>query len=201
MGIRSVFGVLSLALACAALPAGRAAAAESFAVVALVDDAKLRAEIEDGVAAELDGKELEVQASHGLAEDVSEVASKDFLAALRKRKIEGILALRPAPVGEETSLTSVRAAITPEMLRDFRDFAKRVSRIGASDAPIVMHIGVYSLGNREPELLTAGATWLEKEPASREEAVKRLDELVALNVERATPQIREALSGRAGGKR
>jgi hypothetical protein len=174
------------------------AAPASFSVVALVDDAKLRADIEDGVAAKLDDAELDLVASHAMTQDVRNVAGKDFLAALRDRGVRGLLVLRPAPVGTETSLTSVRAEITPQMLRDFRSFAKRVSRIGASEAPIVMHIAVYVLAGGEPRLATAGATWLDRAPASREDAVERLDGLVALNIQRAGPQIRDALQSAPG---
>ena len=195
-GIRSASLVLCLTLACTAFLRTEAAGPTSLAVVALVDDAKLRADIEDGVAAKLDGKELDLLGSHGLGSKVSDVAGKEFLAELEKRKIGGLLVLRPAPVGAETSLATVRAAITPEMLRDFRDFARRVSRIAPEDAPIVMHIAVYVLGEGEPRLLTAGATWLDREPATRDEAVERLDELVALNIERAAPQIRAALAAK-----
>jgi hypothetical protein len=176
-----------------------AAASSSFAVVALVDDANLRAEIEDGVASKLDDEELDLVASHAVAEDVRDVAGKDFLAALRARGIGGLLVLRPAPVGADTSLATVRAEITPQILRDFRGFAKRVSSIDASEAPRVMHIAVYVLADGEPRLATAGATWLDGEPASRQDAVERLDGLVALNIQRAGAQIRDALQ--AGPRR
>jgi hypothetical protein len=182
-------------LASSIVPFVHAAPPPSFAIVALVDDAKLRAEIEDGVAAKLDDDELDLVASHAVTKDVRDVAGRDFLAALRTRGVGGLLVLRPAPVGAETSLATVRAEITPQMLRDFRGFAKRVSRIGASEAPVVMHIAVYVLGDGEPRLATAGATWLDREPADREDAVQQLDGLVALNIQRAGPQIRDALQG------
>lgn len=178
-------------------PVARAASADAFAVVALVDDAQLRAEIEDDVVGKLEGKDLDLLASHGLVEDVRDVARKESLAALRGRGVGGLLLLRPAPVGAETSLATVRAAITPEMLRDFSSFVKRVSRIAAGEPPVVMHIAVYVLaeGDDDPRLATAGATWLDEEPATREDAVERLDGLVALNIERAEAQILDALRG------
>jgi hypothetical protein len=56
-----------------------------------------------------------------------------------------------------------------------------------------MHIAIFVRAEGAPRLATAGATWLDEVPADREDAVERLDGLVALNIRRADPQIRDAL--------
>ncbi|HEX5420372.1 MAG TPA: hypothetical protein VFY39_10260, partial [Gammaproteobacteria bacterium] len=165
---------------------------ERFAVVVLVDDPKLRADLEDGVAAQLEGHGLDPVASHALAPNVRDVAKSDFLAVLKSRHVAGVFMLRPAPLGPGSSLQTVRSSVTPQMLRDFRAFAKRVSRIGPRESPAVVHIGVYLLEDGEPMLFTAGATWLDSDAGSRDEAVARLEHLVALNLEQAAPAIRHA---------
>ncbi len=172
----------------------------AFAVVALVADPKLRARFEDGVVAKLDAGALQAVASHGLVADLGDLDKRSVLARLAQLHVAGLLVLRPAPLTSGDSLSTVRRSITPEMLRDYADFAKRVSRIAADEAPAVVHIGVYLLGRREPTLLTAGATWLDADAPSRDTAVDRLENLVALNLDRAAPEIRRAAgSGAAGG--
>jgi hypothetical protein len=184
-----------LAAACGrpALAQSRADDVGKFAVVALVDDPKLRADLEDGVAAKLGGHELDAVPSHaGLAPKVREVAKADCLAALNGKHFAGVLMLRPAPLGPGSSLKTVRSSVTPQMLKDFRGFAKLVSRIDGAEAPAVVHIAVYLLEDGEPRLFTAGATWLDSDAGSRGEAVARLENLVALNLEGAAPAIRQA---------
>lgn len=199
-GIRGGRLALILLIGCtgaATVPAAQETAA-GFAVVALVDDGELRAELEDGTAAKLEEGDLKALPSHEIVGDVGDVAGRKFLAVLGRRKLAGLLVLRPAPLGPETSLTTVRAAITPQMLRDFGGFAKRVSHIGPEEAPAVVHIAVYLLDGGDPRLLTAGATWLDAEPESRSDAAARLETLVALNIEQAAPAIRQALASRRG---
>lgn len=196
------FGIaLALALGCrghaaGAQPDGRADGAGKLLVVALTDDPKLRAAFEDGVVAKVGGHGLLLVASHDIVRDVRDVDGRGFLGDLDARRLAGVLLLRPAPLGPHSSLTSVRAAITPDILRDFGAFAKRVSHIGPRDAPAVVHIGVYLLEGGAASLLTAGATWLDTDAGSRAEAAGRLESLVALNLERAAPAIREALDAR-----
>ncbi len=177
-----------------------AEAADAFAVVVLVADAELRARFEDGVVAKLDGQALRAVSSHGLVPDLGDLDKRSVLARLERAHVAGLLVLRPAALGSGDSLTSVRRSVTPDMLRDFAGFTKRVSRIRPGEAPAVVHIGVYVLGGREPMLLTAGATWLDADAPSRDSAVDRLENLVALNLDRAAPEIRKAVrSGSAGG--
>jgi hypothetical protein len=54
-------------------------------------------------------------------------------------------------------------------------------------------MAIYLLDNGEPQLLSAGAVWLDEEVDSREQGLERLRDLVLANVDAVRPAIREHL--------
>ena len=56
-----------------------------------------------------------------------------------------------------------------------------------------MHLGIYVLTSGRPELISAGAVWLDEPVKDREQAIERLEGLIVTNVDNVRPAIREKL--------
>jgi hypothetical protein len=72
-------------------------------------------------------------------------------------------------------------------------FAKQVSDSDIDDLIAVVHMAVYYLDERDPQLVSAGAVWLDEPVESRQQALERLQALIFDNVDAARPEIRRYL--------
>jgi hypothetical protein len=101
--------------------------------------------------------------------------------------------VRPAAVGEGASLESVRNEVSSRTFADMQRFAKRPSGPGADDLIAVVHLAIYTLTAKKPELVSAGAVWLDEPVTDRAEGIKRLQGLILANVDSVRPSIRRHL--------
>lgn len=190
------------------LPAAGAGAAEpplqtaapgtyKAALVALVDDAALRASFEDTLAAKGVQHGFQAVPSHTLVPRLSDFKSRKVPAALRKQGINVLVMMRPAAVGPGSSLESVRDSLPAGLYDNMRDFAGRASGADADDLIAVVHVAIYSAATSQPKLVTAGAVWLSEPVESRQQGIDRLQDMLIANVESAREQIRQQLDAAA----
>lgn len=163
------------------------------AVVALAEEAAVRADFENALVTKAREHRYDVITTHDIAPDVRDLDDDDFLDVLEAKGVRTVLMLRPAAVGAGASLESVRNEVSPRLLADMQRFAKEVSSTDANDLIAVVHMAIYLLDNGEPQLLSAGAVWLDEEVDSREQGLERLRDLVLANVDAVRPAIREHL--------
>lgn len=160
------------------------------AVVALTDDTALRTEFERGLVAKAVGHDYDAVTSYDL---VSNVSDRRLLSKLAAEGVRAVLMLRPAAIGEGSSLESVRAEVSPATFASMRDFSRRVSPSGATDLIAVVHMAAYVITEDGAELISSGAVWLDEPVTDRAEGVARLQDLVVANVDAARPAIRRRL--------
>ena len=192
---------MSKLIACAALAGALASSAAApqelvtykAAVVALADDAEVRASFEEALVARARERRYDVITTYGLAPDVRDLDDDDFLDVLEENGVRTILMLRPAAVGAGSSLESVRNEVSPRLLAEMQRFAKEVSSTETDELIAVVHIAIYLLGNGDPELLSSGTVWLDEEVETREQGLERLRDLVLTNVDAVRPAIRKHL--------
>jgi hypothetical protein len=163
------------------------------AVVALTDDAQLRQSFERDLAAKARTHDYDAVASYDLVPNVGDVDNKGFVDTLVSHGVQAVLMIRPAAVGEGSSLDSVRKEVSPKTLADMRSFAKKVSGSSGDDLIAVVHMAIYLLRGGESELISSGAVWLDEPVETREEGIERLQNLMLANVDAARPQIRQYL--------
>jgi hypothetical protein len=163
------------------------------AVVALTEDAELRRSFETEVAAIAKSRAYDAVTSYDITSDVQSLDTDAFLEALASRGIQAVLMVRPAAVGEGASLESVRNEVSSRTFSDMQRFARRPSGPGAAELIAVVHLAIYTLVDRKPELVSAGAVWLDEPVADRAEGIKRLQELILANVDAVRPSIRRHL--------
>jgi hypothetical protein len=189
--------VIALIALAGAFAAGTATAQEAVtykaAVVALADDPAVRADFEEALAAKAREHRYDAITSHDFAPDVRGLDDDDFLDVLEANHVRTVLMLRPAAVGPGSSLDSVRNEVSQRLLTDMQRFAKEVSSADPNELIAVVHMAIYLLGNDDPELLSAGAVWLDEEVESREQGLERLRDLVIGNVDAVRPAIRQHL--------
>ena len=163
------------------------------AVVALAAQPRLRAEFEEGLAAK--GLELGYNAvtSYGLVPNVTDVEDADFIKRLVSNGIGAVLMIRPAAVGPNSTLESVRDAVSPDVYSNMQAFARELSPSGEKDMLAVVHLGIYLISVHGAELISSGAVWLDEPSPSRNEGIERLQNLIVANVEGVRPAIREHL--------
>jgi hypothetical protein len=186
-----------LLLACcspaASVYAQPAPATYKAAVVALTDDAALRRSFEDEVVALAKTHAYDAVTSYDITSDVKSLDTNDFLEALAARGIQAVLMVRPAAVGEGASLDSVRNAVPRRTFADMQRFARELSGSDSSDLIAVVHLAIYTLTAKKPELVSSGAVWLDEPVTDRAEGVKRLQGLILQNVDAVRPSIRRHL--------
>lgn len=164
------------------------------AIVALVDDPALRSDFEQGLAEKARRSDYDAVASTEFAPDVRDVDNRDFVTSLEENGARAVLMIRPAAVGRGASLESVRNQVDPELYDNMRAFAGEVSESGPEDLLAVAHIAIYVLPDRgRPELVSAGAVWLDEEVESRAQGIERLQDLIVANVDAARPELRRQL--------
>ncbi len=152
---RSFFLLASLAAATAY--SQQQPATYKSAVVALTEDAALRRSFETEVAAIAKSRAYDAVTSYDITSDVQSLDTDAFLEALAARGIQAVLMVRPAAVGEGASLESVRNEVSSRTFSDMQRFARRPSGPGSDDLIAVAHLAIYTLVDRKPELVSAGA--------------------------------------------
>jgi len=163
------------------------------AVVALTDDASLRQSFENELVALAKSHAYDAVTSYDIVSDVANLDRNDFLEALKQRGIQAVLMVRPAAVGEGSSLESVRNEVSLRTYADMQKFAREVSASGSSDLIAVVHLAIYTLTAKKPELISSGAVWLDEPVTDRAEGIKRLQGLILQNVDAVRPAIRRRL--------
>jgi hypothetical protein len=163
------------------------------AVVALAAEPKLRAEFEDGLVKK--ARELQYNAvpSYDLVTDVTDVDDRDFIKRMLTSGVGAVLMVRPAAVGPDASLESVKDAVSPTVYANMRAFAREISRSGEEDILAVVHLAIYLISIDGAELIGSGAVWLDEPAPSRDEAIERLQNLIVANVDGVRPAIRDHL--------
>jgi len=163
------------------------------AVVALTDDPVLREKFETRLVARARNNNYDAVTSFDIVPDVQDVDNRGFVDELRAHGIQSILMLRPAALGEGSSIESVRAEIAPDMFEKIREFAGEVSASGADDLIAVVHMAIYMIDDDGAELLSAGAVWLDEPVADEDEGIERLQDLIEDNINAVRPAIRRHL--------
>ena len=186
-----VLGVCAaLAIATAAFGQGRENRIYKAAVVALTQDAALRAEFERQFVAKAREHNYDAVVSYDVAPSVGDVRDREFVDTMLANKVDIVLLVRPAAIGPGASLDSVRKEVSAKTLTDMRDFAKKVSDSDGDDLIAVVHQAVYLFYGRDPEVISSGAVWLDEPVQDRAEAISRLQDLMLENLDAARPNIR-----------
>ena len=160
------------------------------AVVALTDDAALRADFEREIVAKARERNYDAITSYDLVPDVTDVDNRAFVDTMLANRVDVVLLLRPAAIGPGSSLDSVRQEVSAKTLTDMRKFAKQVSESGGDDLIAVVHMAVYLFYGRDLEVISSGAIWLDEPVDDRAEAITRLQDLTLDNIDAARPAIR-----------
>jgi hypothetical protein len=163
------------------------------AIVALTEDAALRQSFENEVVQLAKTHTYDAVTSYDITSDVRSLDTDEFLDALASRGIQAVLMVRPAAVGEGASLESVRNEVSSRTFSDMQRFARRPSGPGTDDLIAVVHLAIYTLVDKKPELVSSGAVWLDEPVADRAEGIKRLQGLILANVDAVRPSIRRHL--------
>jgi hypothetical protein len=163
------------------------------AVVALTDDPVLREKFETRLVARARNNSYDAVTSFDIVPDVQDVDNRGFVDELRAHGIQLVLMLRPAALGEGSSIESVRAEIAPEMFEKIREFAGEVSASGPDDLIAVVHMAIYTIDDDGAHLLSAGAVWLDEPVEDEDEGIERLQDLIEYNINAVRPAIRRHL--------
>lgn len=159
------------------------------AIVALVDDPGLRMSFEDQMVTTARAHRYDAVASHSIVPDVADLDAR----MLEADGIGAVLMLRPAAVGEGSSLETVRGEVDPEVYEHMRSFAREVSDSGTDDLIAVIHLAIYTLSDGEARLLSSGAVWLDEPVENQEQGIERLQDLIITNIDAARPAMRQRL--------
>ena len=163
------------------------------AVVALTEDAALRQSFESELVAIAKSRNYDAVTSYDITSDIKNLDTDEFLKALSDRGVQAVLMVRPAAIGEGSSLEAVRAEVPSRTFADMQKFAKRPSGPGADELIAVVHLAIYTLTAKKPELVSSGAVWLDEPVTDRAEGIKRLQGLILANVDSVRPSIRRHL--------
>jgi len=163
------------------------------AIVTLSAQPQLRAEFEEGLVRK--ARELQYNAipSYDLVPDVTDVDDRDFIKRMLTNGVGAVLMVRPAAVGADASLDSVKDAVSPTVYANMRAFARELSPSGEEDILAVVHLAIYLISIDGAELISSGAVWLDEPNPSREEGIERLQDLIVANVNGVRPAIRQHL--------
>lgn len=163
------------------------------AIVTLAAQPQLRAEFENGLVRK--ARELQYNAipSYDLVPDVTDVDDRDFIKRMLTNGVGAVLMVRPAAVGADASLDSIKDAVSPSVYANMRAFARELSPSGEEDILAVVHLAIYLISIDGAELISSGAVWLDEPNPSREEGIERLQDLIVANVNGVRPAIRQHL--------
>lgn len=164
------------------------------AMVTLVEDPATRAAFEDGLAAKFRDNGYDAVASYDIIPTVSDLGNTDIVGRLSGAGVQGIIMMKPAAVGEGSSLESVKNEISSEIYADMRAFAREISPgTGEDELVAVVHTAIYVIRDKRVEMLSAGAVWLDEPVETREEGIGKLQDLIVLNMNKMRPAVREYL--------
>jgi hypothetical protein len=163
------------------------------AVVALAAQPELRAEFEESLVAKALELKYNAVTSYDLVPDVTDVDDADFIKRLVSNGIGAVLMVRPAAVGPDSTLESVRDTVSPSVYSNMQAFARELSPSGEEDILAVVHLAIYLISVARAELISSGAVWLDEPNTSHEEAMERLQNLIVANVDGVRPAIRQHL--------
>jgi hypothetical protein len=163
------------------------------AVVVLHEDPAVRADFEESLAAKFREHNYDAVTTYDFLPDTTGVDDAGFAERLAAEGIQAILMMRPAAIGAGSTLESVRDEVSPEIYSDIEAFAGEISSSGGKDVFAVIHMAIYLITDDGAELISAGASWLEGEAESREQAIEQLQDLVVGIVDNARPLIRQHL--------
>lgn len=187
--------ILLLSMICLCM--GSAAAQQTVryksAIVALTDDPALRARFETSLAAKAREHDYDAVTSYDLVPDVDDVNGRGFLRTLEANSVRAVLMLRPAAIGAGSSLESVRNEVSEDLYANMRKFAGEVSSSGGDDLIAVVHMAIYTIADGTPDLISAGAVWLDEPVENQAEGIARLQDLMLRNVDAVRPAIRQHL--------
>lgn len=188
----TVLILLGVFLATPALP--QEAVRYKAAVVALSEDPALRTDFETRLVARAREDNYDAVTTFDLVADVADLDNRSFLSRLLAEGIQAVLMLRPAAIGEGSSIESVRDQISPDVFARIREFAGEVSDSGPDDLIAVVHLAIYTIDEEfGAELISAGAVWLDEQVDDQDEGIERLLNLVVDNVNSVRPAIRRRL--------
>jgi hypothetical protein len=185
-----LFLCAALGVATFALGQGRENRIYKAAVIALTQDAALRADFERQFVVKARQHNYDAVVSYDVAPNVTDVRNKEFVDTMLANRVDIVLLVRPAAIGPGASLDSVRKEVSAKTLTDMRAFAKKVSDSNGNDLIAVVHQAVYLFYGRDPEVISSGAVWLDEPVQDRTEAVARLQDLMLENLDAARPAIR-----------
>ena len=164
------------------------------AMVTLVEDPATRAAFEDGLAAKFRANDYDAVASYDIIPAVSDLGNTDIVRRLSAAGVQGIVMMKPAAVGEGSSLESVKNEISSDIYADMRAFAREISPgTGEDDLVAVVHTAIYMIRDKRVEMLSAGAVWLDEPVDTPEEGIGKLQDLIVLNMNKMRPAVREYL--------
>ena len=164
------------------------------AMVTLVEDPATRIEFEDGLAAKFQASGYDAVASHDIIPTVTDLGNTNIVGRLSDAGVQGIIMMKPAAVGEGSSLESVKNEISSDIYADMRAFAREISPdTGEDELVAVVHTAIYVIRDKRVEMLSAGAVWLDQPVETREEGIGKLQDLIVLNMNKMRPAVREYL--------
>ena len=163
------------------------------AVVALSEDPELRRDFETRLVERARLNNYDAVTSFDIEPDVRGIDDRGFVDELREHGFQSVLMLRPAAVGEGSSIDSVRASIDAGVFERIREFAGEVSQSGPDDLIAVVHMAIYTIDDDGAHLISGGAVWLDEPNPSRAEGIERLQNLILANVDGVRPALREHL--------
>ena len=185
--------VLLPALLVAVQAAGQAAPQVSMryksAVVALVDDAQLRAKFESRLVQKAIANNYDAVTTFDIEPDVAALDEPEFIELLRAQGIHFVLMMRPAAIGRGSSIEAVRDQVSPSVFALMSEFAAAISPSGPDDLLAVVHLAIYAIDD-DATLISAGAVWLDQDVADQDEGIERLQNLIVYNVNAVRPAIR-----------
>jgi hypothetical protein len=190
LSCKVVAACAALAIAAAASGQGRENRIYKAAVVALTEDSALRADFERQLVAKAREHNYDAVTSYDLVPTVTDVDNREFVDTMLANKVDLVLLLRPAAIGPDSSLDSVRKEVSAKTLPDMRDFAKKVSDSDGDDLIAVVHMAIYVFYTRDPVVVSSGAVWLDEPVQDRAEGIARVQDLVLDNIDAARPNIR-----------
>ncbi|HEX6998342.1 MAG TPA: hypothetical protein VF322_09360 [Gammaproteobacteria bacterium] len=163
------------------------------AVIALTADPELRAELEQGLVEKARQHDYDAVTSFDIIPEARRLDDRGVTRRLAAEGIQAVLMMRPAAAGPGATLASIQDDVSPETYADIRKFAREVSPTDGEEVVAIVHMAIYVLVGERAELVSSGAVWLNEEPASREQALDRLQDLIVANVDLVRPQVREHL--------
>jgi len=161
------------------------------AVIVLVDDSTVRAALEDDLVTLARSHRYDAVAGYTVVPEIGDLTDTEVFDTLGVAGIQAVLMLRPASIGQGSSLESVRNSISPRLFANMHAFAEAVGSTDSDDLIAVIHMAVYTINTVGAELVSSGAVWLDEPVETRDQGIRRLEDLILSNIDAVRPAIRE----------